>query len=117
MKENPGGGGNTREKYFVYKLANAKITTGNSFGRLEGRFGCLRKAIDININILSHVLSCFILHNFCGLKNERVTGENLTFTLSYDKRCKPSLSHMNYKSTVNDKRAKDITNILALFFE
>ena len=47
MKEYPGGGRNTREKYSGYKLANAGITTGNSFGRLEGRFRCLRKAIHI----------------------------------------------------------------------
>ena len=56
MKEYPGEGRNTREKYFGYKLANGGITTGNSFGRLKGRFGCLRKAIDININILLQAL-------------------------------------------------------------
>ena len=115
MKEYPGGGRNSREKYFDYKLASARITTENSFGRFKGRFRCLRRAMDVNINTLSQVIPrCFILHNFCELKNERVTERKLTSALNYDKRCQPILSHLNYKDAVNEKRAKD-RNTLTLF--
>lgn len=61
MKEYLGGGRNSLEKYFDYKLASARITIENSFGRFKGRFRCFRRAMDVNVNTLSQViLSCFI---------------------------------------------------------
>ena len=36
-----------------------------TFGRLKGRFGCLRKEMDIDIGDLPYVIhTCFLLHNF-----------------------------------------------------
>ncbi len=44
----------------------------NAFGRLKGRWRCLLKTNDININTLSDVvLACCILHNFCEFHHEQ----------------------------------------------
>ena len=44
-----------------------------AFGRQEGRFGCLRRKMDINIEDLPYVIhACLLLHNFCELHKEPV---------------------------------------------
>lgn len=115
MRKYPGGGRNAIFWLKISKWQNYNIE--NSFGRLKGCFGCLRRAIDADINTLPQVmLSCFDLHNFCELKNERVPQQTLTSTLSYGKR-QPTLSRLNCKNDINGKRAKDIRNTLTLFFK
>ena len=43
----------------------------NAFGRLKGRFGFLRRHMDVNIKELPHlVISIFISHTFCEINNE-----------------------------------------------
>ena len=54
MKKHRGRVRNSHEKYFGYKLA-IEITVENYFGRLKGRFGWLRRAMDIDINTLPQV--------------------------------------------------------------
>ena len=50
------GGKNVKEQYYVKKLSNLRIVIGNSFGRLKGRFGCLKHPMDIKMNDLPKVI-------------------------------------------------------------
>ena len=68
MKEYPKGGKDEREQYFGYRLFSACMVIEIAFGRLKGRFGCLRRPMDVNIKELPHlIMSTFILHNFCEI--------------------------------------------------
>lgn len=117
MKEYPGGGRNEREKYFGYKLSSARIVIENAFGRLKGRFGCLRRAMDINISHLPNViLSTFILHNFCEVRREAVPDHILEAAVNFERRFQPP-SNVSYKNSVNDLHAKQIRHTYTLFFE
>ena len=68
MKEYAGGGTNSQEQYFGYRLCSARNVTECSFGRLKVRFGCLRRAMDINLCDLPNVIyACFVFHNYCEM--------------------------------------------------
>ena len=70
MKEYPKGGKDERE-CFGYRLSSARIAIENAFDRLEERFECLRRPMNVNIKKLPHlIMSIFILHNFCKMNNE-----------------------------------------------
>ena len=70
MKEYPKGGKDERKQYFGHRLSSARMVIENAFGRLKGRFGCLRRPMDVNIKKLPHlIMSIFILHNFCEINN------------------------------------------------
>ena len=88
MKEYAGGGMNCKEQYFGYRLCSARNVIECSFGRLKARFGCLRRAMDINMHDLPNVIyACFVLHNYCELNNETVNEENVRSAITYDSTC------------------------------
>ena len=71
MKEYAGGGTNRQEQYFGYRLCSARNVIECAFGRLKARFGCLRRAMDINLDDLPYVIyACSVLHNYYELNNE-----------------------------------------------
>ena len=68
MKEYSNGGSTVQEQYFGMTLCQSRMVIECSFGRLKARFGLLRRAMDINLDELPHVIhACFVLHNFCEL--------------------------------------------------
>ena len=70
--------GKTIGRAFSYKMSSARIVIENAFGRLKGRFGCLKRAIVININTLPQVImACFVLHNYCEMKKRKSTRTNI----------------------------------------
>ena len=70
MKEFANGGRNEEEQFFGWRLSSARMVIECAFGRLKGRFGCLRRDMDINIKDLPHVIhACFILQQL--LRNEK----------------------------------------------
>ena len=70
MKEYAGSGSTCQEQYFGYKLCSARNVIECSFGRLKARFGCLRRAMDINLGDLPNVIyACFVLHNYCEMND------------------------------------------------
>ena len=76
MKEFPAGGKTLSEQFFSYKLSSARMPIECAFGRLKGRFGALRRPMDIILDDIPYVIhSCFILHNICELKNEKLHEE------------------------------------------
>ena len=47
MKEYPKCWNDEREQYFGHRLSSARMVIENAFGRLKGRFECLRRRIII----------------------------------------------------------------------
>ena len=71
MKGFVNGGSNEKEQFFGFKLSSARMVIKCAFELLKGRFGCLRREMDINIEHLPNVIhACFLLHNFCELHRE-----------------------------------------------
>ena len=69
MKEFSKWGKNSSERFFGQRLSSARMVIECVFGLLKARFGCLRREIDINLKDLPAVIhSCFILHNFCEIR-------------------------------------------------
>lgn len=103
MKEFSAGGRTPQEQYYGYRLSSARMTIECAFGRLKGRFGCLRRVMDVNIDELPElILSCFILHNFCEMRHNPVPPADIEEAMRYDKLIQPStLNDTNTTGTLN----------------
>ena len=61
-----------------------------AFGRLKARFSCLRRKMEINLKELPAVIhSCFILHNFCEIRQEAVNQNDVLVARNYDVEFQP----------------------------
>ena len=49
MKEYAAGGSNNMERFYGLKLCSARNVIENLFGRLKGRFGCLKRCLTSKI--------------------------------------------------------------------
>ena len=117
MKEFTAGGKNVRERFFSYKLSSARIVIENSFGRLKGRFGCLQRAMDVNINDLPNViLACFVLHNYCELKKDTVGEEAVMKAITKDKLMQPKDGH-HHANASTDPDGRNIRQIFMEYFD
>lgn len=56
MKGFSSGGTTVLEQFFIYRLSSARIPIECAFGKLKGRFGCLRWPMDINLKDLPMVI-------------------------------------------------------------
>ena len=73
MKQYPKRGKDDRENFFGYKLSSARIDIKNPFGRLKSGFCCLNRAMDVNVKELPNlIMFCFVLHNFCRFRHEKL---------------------------------------------
>ena len=72
MKPYPGQGLSDDRSNYNYRQSRARMTIENAFGRLKGRWRCLRKDMENHVTILpSMIVACCILHNICELQGER----------------------------------------------
>ena len=54
------------QKKFNYRLSHACVLVEHVYGRLEGRWQCLLKRLDVNTeNVPNVVVTCCLLHNIC----------------------------------------------------
>ena len=74
----------TKKKFFGFKLSSAHMVIECAFGRLKGRFGCLRRKMDINIDLPYVIHASFLLHNFCELHKEPVDQDLVEAAKKYD---------------------------------
>ena len=112
MKEYASGGMNRQERYFGYRLCSARNVIECVFGRLKARFGCLKRAMDINLNDLPFVIyACFVLHNYCELHNESINEETVKMAINYDRDFQPPLTaNRSVSSETEGKRIRKILN-------
>lgn len=62
---------NNNMKLFNKSLSKGRIVVELAFGQLKGRWRCLLKENDCNIDHLKiQVLACCILHNFCNVEED-----------------------------------------------
>ena len=117
MKEFTGGGNSLDEQFFGYRLSSARMVIECAFGRLKGRFGCLRRDMDINIKDLPAVIhSCFILHNFCELHNNPVPEKSISEARQYDERFQPQLTATSNDNHCNNVEGKRIRGTYVKYF-
>ena len=72
QKPFPDHGTLSREKlHFNYRLSRARMVAENAFGRLKGRWRCLLKQNEGDIDKMNNVVAaCCILHNMCEMFKE-----------------------------------------------
>ena len=118
MKEYSNGGSTAQEQYFGLKLCQSRMVIECSFGRLKARFGALKRAKDINLMELPHIIyACFVLHNFCELNNERISEDKVSSAIDYDREFQPSTTAHNYQTECNETEGKRIRKILTQYFD
>ena len=119
MKEYPAGGSTVSEQLFGYRLCSARMVIECSFGRLKGRFGCLRRPMDINLNELPMAIyACFVLHNFCEIKGEVLNDNTYNAGIQYDHEFQPPTSTNRYRGDViNEVEGKRVRRVFTKFFD
>eukprot|EP00112_Aurelia_sp_Birch-Aquarium-sp1_P016418 Seg3721.2 transcript_id=Seg3721.2/GoldUCD/mRNA.D3Y31 product="Protein ALP1-like" protein_id=Seg3721.2/GoldUCD/D3Y31 len=116
MKEYANGGNTIQEQFFCQRLSSARITIECSFGRLNARFGALRREMDIcQRNLPDVIYSCFVLHNFCELNRESIPEESVKRVSQYDREFQPPQMNRNSHAT-GEIEGKRIRNIFKLYF-
>jgi hypothetical protein len=71
MKAYPGKRLTEEQKLFNYRLSRARMTIECTFGRLKGRWRCLLKRLDNNVQSVSGIVSaCSTLHNVCEVHGD-----------------------------------------------
>ena len=61
-----------------------------TFGHLKGRFGVLRRPMDVKLSDLPMAIySCFVLHNFCEMEKEPVSESRFKQGIDYHKQAQP----------------------------
>ena len=115
MKACPDGGTTPAEQFFGYRLSSARMVIECAFGRLKGRFGVLRRPMDVKLSDLPMVIySCFVLHNFCEMEKEPVSESRFKQGIDYGKQAQPptAVNKENCKSS-----SELIRNVHIKFFE
>ena len=116
MKEFSNGGHTMDEQFFGYRLSSARMVIENSFGRLKGRFGCLRRNMDINLKDLPNVIyACFILHNYCEANNNPVPAHLVEEAEKYDRSFQPA-PDTNFTNHSNSAEGKIVRNVFLKHF-
>ena len=83
-------GKNSSARFFGQHLSSARMVIECAFGRLKARFACLRREMDINLKDLPAVIhSCFILHNFCEIRQEAINQNDVLVARNYDVEFQP----------------------------
>jgi hypothetical protein len=118
MKEFVGGGQTMQEQFYGYRLSSARMTIECAFGRLKGRFGCLRRNMDINMKDLPRLVhACFIMHNFCETRNNSLPEVLVEEAQTYDRRFQPQAFVPQSQNHSNNTEAKLIRSVFVKYFE
>ena len=68
-----------QQSTFNYRLSRARVVTENAFGRLKGRWRCLMKRNDTDLDqIPTLITACVILHNICEIHEDHVNSDWLS---------------------------------------
>ena len=118
MKEFANGGSTSTEQFFGYRMSSSRMVIECAFGRLKGRWGALRRAMDISLDDLPNVIfACFVLHNYCDVHGETLSEEKLKESCSYEREFRPPTCTPGYGAAFNVTSGKHIRQIFAKFFD
>ena len=109
MKELANRGKGQEEQSFGFKLSSARMVIECAFGRLKGRFGCLRRDINIDMKYLPEVIyACFILHNYCEINNDVIANSRVEEAQRFDANFQPipSTCHGVNKNEAGGKKMR-----------
>lgn len=72
MKAFPDNGRlSSQQKVFNYRLSRARVVVEHAYGRLKGRWRCLLKRLDIDVqNVPELIAACCTLHNICEVHGD-----------------------------------------------
>ena len=116
MKEFPGEGSTSQEQFFGWRLCSARMVIECALSRLKGRFGVLKREMDINLDDLPHViLSCFILHNYCEVNGDHISNEAIGKAIKYDREFQPGTTAARNQGTMAT-RSKQIRKVFVEYF-
>ena len=116
MKEFPGEGSTSQEQFFGWRLCSARMVIECALSRLKGRFGVLKREMDINLDDLPHViLSCFILHNYCEVNGDHISNEAIDKAIKYDREFQPGTKAARNQGTMAT-RSKQIRKVFVEYF-
>ena len=117
MKEFANGGKGQEEQSFGFKLSSARMVIECAFGRLKGRFGCLRRDMDIDMKYLPEVIyACFILHNYCEINNDVIANSRVEEAQRFDANFQPIPSTCHGVNN-NEAGGKEMRQIFVKYFE
>ena len=75
-----------KNRRFNYNLSRARIVVEHAFGRLKGRWRCLMKRLDHQLDHVTNVIAaCVVLHNICELLGDECQEEWIDTTLETDR--------------------------------
>ena len=77
MKAFPDNGNlSHQQRKFNYCLSRARVIVEHSYGKLKGRWRCLLKRLDVNIDDVPElVAACCVLHNICEIHGDEFNVE------------------------------------------
>ena len=100
-----------QERGFNYRLSRARVVTENAFGRLKGRWRCLLKRNDTNLEMMPTIVAtCTILHNMCEIHADKFDEHWLLDTTE------AQAQHMDDQQGVLGGNAEQIRTALAEYF-
>jgi hypothetical protein len=102
MKPYPGMGLDDERTHYNYRQSRARMCIENAFGRLKGRWRCLRTDIENHITLVpSMVVACCILHNICEMQGEnfceRLRGRNANDRVQPQRRQIPDMTRHGHE--------------------
>ena len=114
MKAFPNNGRlSQQQKHFNYRLSRARVVVEHCYGRLKGRWRCLLKRLDVDVNYASKVVAaCCVLHNICEIHGDAFDDDWLNGT--DDQTLETNLSTVS--SNQPTEGAVDIRNAFMSYF-
>lgn len=117
IKEYANGGCNAHEQYFGMSLCRGRMVIECAFGRLKARFGALRRAMDINLVDLPKVIySCFVLHNYCESRKDRVAENMVMQSVQLERESQPT-TRTHYETASAAAEGKRVRDVLAKYLD
>ena len=106
MKNYPGSNLTPEKEHFNYRLSRARIQIERAYGRLKGRWRCLLKALDCDLDkVVLHATSACILHNMCEERKECYLEE-------WNRLGEDEIRDLPRPDLLNDDDADDNANII-----
>ena len=88
-----------------------------SFGRLKSRFAALRRAMDINLDDLPHVIyACFVLHNYCETTNQPLEEQMVTEVMRQERTNQPD-TLPNFRADSSSAEGKRVRRVLTEYLD